>query len=294
MTEINKPGIYDNILEVIYHTDPCPEPSLSSSIAKVLFNRSPANAYQQHVRLGGGLDEKSRAHVDLGKVAHQVAIEGLTVEESVTFVKEDDWRKNVAKAARAEAEAANKVALLAKQEGQIRAMHSALIKSGAIPADIIHREVTMVWQENGFWIRVRPDIVVRTKSGKYHLYDFKSTGLVATPDGWGRNQIWEYAMQHGLYRRGAATLLGQPDIELDFIVQETEPPYVVSTMTFDDAGNEWTDHMAEAAIERWCDCMRTKQWPSYRRGIYILDTPHWIRERLEAEVYQGETREGGL
>ena len=45
-------GIHD-IPPREYHADPCPAPSLSRSIAKLLVERSPAHAYAAHPRLGG-------------------------------------------------------------------------------------------------------------------------------------------------------------------------------------------------------------------------------------------------
>ena len=44
---IGKAGIYTLSAEA-YHADPCPEPSLSASIANVLLQRSPAHARIQH------------------------------------------------------------------------------------------------------------------------------------------------------------------------------------------------------------------------------------------------------
>ena len=61
-------------------------------------------------------------------------------------------------------------------------------------------EATLIWQEpNGAWCRARPDALCPGL-----ICDVKTTTMAATPDGWGRRQMWEYAMQAGLYRRGYA------------------------------------------------------------------------------------------
>ena len=69
------PGIYE-IPATEYHADPCPEPSLSASVARTLIDRSPLHAWMQHPKLGGQQEEKPAARMSLGSAAHSVILQG--------------------------------------------------------------------------------------------------------------------------------------------------------------------------------------------------------------------------
>ena len=56
-----------------YHADPCETPSLSSSIARVLNDQSPAHAYLRHPRLGGAPSVHSK-QFDFGKSGHTLLL----------------------------------------------------------------------------------------------------------------------------------------------------------------------------------------------------------------------------
>jgi endonuclease/exonuclease/phosphatase family metal-dependent hydrolase len=49
--KISKPGIYRDFPTAAYFADPCPEPSFTQSLAKILIEQSPLHAYQAHPRL---------------------------------------------------------------------------------------------------------------------------------------------------------------------------------------------------------------------------------------------------
>jgi hypothetical protein len=51
MFKISRPGIYLDVAANDYHADPCPAPSFTQSIAKVLLEKSPAHARLAHPRL---------------------------------------------------------------------------------------------------------------------------------------------------------------------------------------------------------------------------------------------------
>ena len=53
---ITAPGIYRDIDALEYHSDPCPAPSLSSTIAKKLVSASAMHAFCEHPKLGGAND----------------------------------------------------------------------------------------------------------------------------------------------------------------------------------------------------------------------------------------------
>jgi hypothetical protein len=51
---IIQPGIYYDITPADYFADPCPEPSATQSVLKVLLDQSPAHARCEHPTPGPG------------------------------------------------------------------------------------------------------------------------------------------------------------------------------------------------------------------------------------------------
>ena len=81
-----------------YHLDPCPEPSLSASVARTLIDRSPLHAWMQHPKLGGQQEESQPARMSLGSAAHSVILEGDW--NSIMFIVADSFRTKAAQARR--------------------------------------------------------------------------------------------------------------------------------------------------------------------------------------------------
>src|ERR1017187_3250533 len=80
MFKIEKAGIYKDVADEEYRADPCPTPSLSQSIAKVLIAQSTLHAKEEHPRLktpDEADDEAGEKYVKaqaIGNAAHAVLI----------------------------------------------------------------------------------------------------------------------------------------------------------------------------------------------------------------------------
>ena len=83
---IDNPGIY-TIPLVEYIADPCPEPSLSASIAHTIVMESPLHAFIQHPRLNIGAIEHGSNKMDIGTIVHGMVLEG---DESRLVIVEPD------------------------------------------------------------------------------------------------------------------------------------------------------------------------------------------------------------
>ena len=183
MTKISEPGIYD-IPADDYHADPTPEPSLSSSIAKVLIARTPRHARLQHPRLNPNFERSHNKKYDIGIAAHAMLLEGEDV-----FVEVDarDFKSDAAKEARDAAYAAGKTPLLPHQIETVGAMnkaaHAQLDRHEEARGIFDHgkAEQTIIWQEAGIWCKARPDLIVSGGA----LWDYKTT-TDANPDVWQR------------------------------------------------------------------------------------------------------------
>ena len=277
---IDQPGIYE-IPATEYHADPCPEPSLSASVARTLIDRSPLHAWMQHPKLGKQQEDSQSDRMSLGSAAHSVILEGSWNSVEFLDINADSFRTKAAKEERDQIIAHGRTPLLEKDRGTIEAMYASFEKAG-IDRSGFEAERTMIWQDRiteaspQIWCRSRVDLL-----GDRLILDLKTTAIPATPERWGRNQIWDYAMQCGFYRRGYRALKGGKPPVFRFIVQETTPPYSVAQFAFDGAGLEYADYLADQAVWKWAECIKTQAWPSYAAGVNIMEAPYWVRERLE-------------
>ena len=275
---INTPGIYA-IPATEYHSDPCPEPSLSASVARTLIDRSPLHAWMQHPKLGGQQEEKPAARLSLGSAAHSVILQGDW--DSIGFIDADSYRTKAARDQRDYIVAAGGTPLLEKDRPTIEAMVAEFERSG-IDRRGFETERTLIWQDKAtesaptIWCRSRVDLL-----GHRLILDLKTTAVPATPERWGRTLLWDYAMQCGFYRRGWKALNGGTPPAFRFLVQETTPPYSVAQFSFDGAGLDYADYLAEQAVWKWSECIKAQSWPSYAAGVNVMEAPYWVRERLE-------------
>jgi hypothetical protein len=66
-------GIHDISAEA-YHADPAPVPSLSSTLARLILNRSPRHAWTAHPRLNPDYEGKDSKTFDIGRAAHRAVL----------------------------------------------------------------------------------------------------------------------------------------------------------------------------------------------------------------------------
>ena len=271
--------IHTDIAAAEYHADPAPEPSLSSSVARILVERSPKHAWWAHPRLNPDFaPDRGSDAAAIGSAVHAVALE--CDWDRIVFVDAPDWRTKAAKEARSDAILAGCIPLLEKNRWQVTGMVAGLAPLLPEPRTA---EATLMWREaNGAWCRARPDAM---QSGPGLIVDVKTTTLAATPDGWGRRAMWDYAMQCGLYRRAYARCSQYDDVlpAWRFVVQEQTAPYCAAVFTFDNEALAYCDALAERAIELWGACMSSGEWPGYPAGGHVAELPAWMRVKGEEE-----------
>ena len=275
---IDKPGIYD-IPATEYHADPCPEPSLSASVARTLVERSPLHAWMKHPRLSNQIVEQPPSKMALGTAAHSVILQGDW--SGIGFIAGDNYRTKVSKELRDKIIEIGGTPLLEKDRSTVEAMVAEFERAG-IDRRGMETERTLVWQDKAtesatpIWCRARVDLL-----GDRLILDLKTTAVPATPERWGRTLLWDYAMQCGFYRRGYRALKGGKPPAFRFLVQETTPPYSVAQFAFDEAGRDYADYLAEQAVWTWGECLKSQTWTSYPAGVNVIEAPYWVREKLE-------------
>ena len=156
------PGIHDISAEQ-YHADPCDEPSLSASVAKILCTKTPAHARLAHPRLSHLEPKPPTPAMDLGSAVHALVLQPEIAEEMILMVEETSWRTKMAKEQRDWARANDRVPLLSHVFDTAMEMSEAARRQiDRHPTGIFqdgHSEQTLIWQEegDGIWCRSRAD-----------------------------------------------------------------------------------------------------------------------------------------
>ncbi len=271
-----------------YHADPTPEPSLSSSIVKILCSSSPAHAQVAHPRLNPQAEDENATHFDIGTVAHAILLEGADV---VQLVDAPDWRTKIAQAQRDAARAKGKVPLLKGKFADVEQMVAAASEQLAPFSQLAifnHKygkpEQTVIWKEDDVWCRARIDWLHDDHTA---IDDYKSTSASANPDVLARTMFangWD--TQAAWYLRGLRAVgRAAQEREFRFVVQETYAPYALSVIGVGPDVLTIGEKKALYALERWRICLRTADWPAYPTRVCYPTLPAWEENRwLEKEL----------
>jgi PDDEXK-like domain of unknown function (DUF3799) len=292
MTEsIERPGIYHGMSAADYFADPCPQPSLTQSIAKLLIDRSPLHAWHAHPRLGGAGErerEDYTAALAIGNAAHKLL---LGRGKDVVIIEADSFRTKEAQAARDAVAARGKVPILAKHHHRAAAMvqvakeQLAQLVVGAIDGG--DSEVVLAWQEDGLWFRSMLDWFT-IPAGRTRVVDYKTSGMSCAPHAIGRmlaDAGWD--VQAAMHERGLDAL--DPDgagrRQHLFIAQENEEPYALTVCELGKSVRTMGHKKLEFATAIWRHCLANNDWPGYPSEIVRPELPGWAEQQwLDREI----------
>jgi hypothetical protein len=272
-------GQHDAIPADEYHADA----ALSSGIAKLLIERSPAHAWIAHRGLNPNWEPDDDGKFDIGTAAHRLLLEG---EDCMAIYVGNDWRTKDAKEFREEQREAGKVPLLAAQAERVNAMvEMARMQMDEQRTDLdLFRfgkpEQTILWKEEG-------DVACRARidwlhNETYVVDDYKTTTASADPRKWERTM---YGMggdvQVAFYLRGLSKIVGReiPPEHWRFVVQECYPPYALSVVSLAPSAYALAQDKVEKAISLWRKCLADDFWPAYPAKIASIEVPTWEEMR---------------
>src|SRR6266487_3828456 len=112
--KIEKPGLYPDMPVEDYFADPCPAPSFTQSLAKLLLEKSPLHAWYAHPRLNPDFRPDDDTSYDVGNIAHNLLI-GRGKQIVVLDEQFEDWRTKEARRLREEAAALGGLAVLSRK-----------------------------------------------------------------------------------------------------------------------------------------------------------------------------------
>lgn len=282
-------GIHFHVPAADYHADPCERPSLSSSVAKILIEKTPRHAWAAHPRLNPNFAANQDSKFDLGSAVHELMLGkgvGYTVIEAANYNGKD------AQMARQQAREAGRVPLLAEQYKQAvgitaEALHA--LDEMDIELNIARNEAVLVW-DDGVLCRAMVDSIGR---GMHQLWDIKTTSAGLSDFAISRHIVnFGYDLSAAFYIRGVEALFPElaGSVEFKWIFVETEPPYEIVVKEIDSTTLEYGRRKAEFAIAKWARCLASGKWPGYPRVVSRTSYPAWA----ESAWLDRELQEAGL
>lgn len=246
-------GIFPNVDEAEYHAD---RTSLSHSGAKLLLKAPALFKWEQdHPTFKRVFEFGSAAHkkvLGVGPLVVEIPADVLGSNGSIST--------NAAKAFIALAREQGHIPVKPDELQTIDAM-AARLEEHPLAMRLLQgeREVSAYCTDDATGVvrRARFDVL-----GTNILSDYK-TAASADPDTWLRAAVkYGYHTQHAWYLDLAADL-GHPAEAFAFIVQEKEPPYLVTVIEIPRELVEIGRRRNARALERFRDCTEADLWPGY-------------------------------
>lgn len=282
------PGVHDISAER-YHADLLrPVPTLSSTLARLVLNRSPLHAWTAHPRLNPDWESNDRKTFDIGRAAHRAVLgkggdylsypAELLASNGVASTKE-------AKAWAEDVRANGGTPLKSDEVDQIGAMADAVRRRLAamnIHFDPARSEMSALAEIGGVWCRAMIDNA--PADPRLPLYDLKSTED-ASPEACIRSVVnYGYDVQTAHYLAVWQAATGERR-KMRFVFVEKTAPFEVSVVELHSADNDDADWMLTAhskageARRIWCECLAADQWPGYPARVAVIGAPAWHNQK---------------
>jgi hypothetical protein len=297
--KIDKPGIYRGVESEHYFADPCPEPSLSQSLCKILIEQSPLHARMAHPRLAPPVleDEETEKYDKakaIGNAAHSLMIGR---GKSMAIIDHPNFTTKAAKEARAEAVAAGQEPILAKHFRTADAMFSAARMqldqiegcSRAFRVGSGDGEVVIANCEDGLWLRSMIDWITPDLR---EVWDLKTSGMSASPYSTGKLMAsagWH--LQAAMHERilDALDPEGAGRRKYRYVCQENEPPFALTVNEIGESALTIGRKQIQYAIDIWRRCVATDTWPAYPLRIIRPELPGWAETSwINREIHEYE------
>lgn len=286
-------GLHPGISDEIYHKDPALQPSLSCTLGKVLIGDSPRHAYFKHPRIGFSAappkDDSTKAK-DFGAIGHSLLL-GAGAHVEVGDFK--TWQSGDAKAFREVVRSRGNIPTLKKTYDRALAMQTGALDEFARLGfreqfDRSKKEVTIIWQKDGIWLRSKYDGLDVEESGdRATILDLKIVER-AHPDIIERQvSAMHYDLQGVFYPDGLTTLFPQLEGRVDFIFLFVESvwPHCCIPVRLSGEFQVLGGMKFTRAKTLWKMARETGVWPGYADGVVSVSPKPWdIAREMEQEI----------
>lgn len=276
--------------EADYHRDPAPQPSLSSTLARLILAKSPLHAWTAHPRLNPAWEPTEKKTFDIGRAAHRAVLgrgADYVAYPAEYLASNGAASTKEAKAWAEEQRAAGRTPLKADEVDQIGSMADAVQRQLAamgIRLDPARSEVAALAEIDGVWCRAMIDNA--PSDPRLPLYDLKSTAD-ASPEALAKTvATYGYDVQAAHYLTVWKAATGE-DRKFRIVFVEKEAPYGVSVAElYRKPGDEadWFDHadaLAADARRIWGECLTADRWPCYPARVAVIGAPGWHLTKME-------------
>jgi PDDEXK-like domain of unknown function (DUF3799) len=283
---VTEPGVYD-IPEDVYHADPVPGGSLSSTGARTILDCPAKFDYQ---RTAGQLPKRE---FELGHAAHK---EVLGVGKDNVALDFPNYKTKAAQEEQAFVRAQGKIPLLPHEVETVAAM-AEKIREHPIAGPLFTPgtglpEQSLFWRDEptGVMLRARFDWLRHAVPGHRLVIPDYKTSRSAHPDKV-QKAIAEYGyhIQGAWYRRLAMALgLAPDDCVFVLVAQEKTPPYLVTVVAPAESSLKWGDQLADHAIDIYRHSTETGHWRGYSDDVETRELPRYIEQQYEIAEERGD------
>jgi hypothetical protein len=287
---IAEPGVYDGVPAEVYHADPVPGGSLSSTGARLLM---PPNCPAKYRWYADNPQPPTRIF-DFGHAAHRYV---LGAGPDVVVVNADSWRTKAARAVKDQAHEAGEVPLLEAEHDRVLEMVAAVrrhpIAGPLFAAEAGAAEQTLVWRdpETGVWCRALYDWMRHRGEGRRLIVADYKTAASADP-----KAVAKAMNDHGYERQGdwylagarVLGLTGDLDPVFVLVVQEKEPPYLITVAQPNGFALRYAALANRKAIAVYRECAATGVWPGYADGVIDLPLPPYAEIQYQTAFERGD------
>jgi hypothetical protein len=280
------PGKYHDVSMRDYVMDSlCEQPTLSSSLANILLDRSPAHARLEHPRLSPRKEEDFSRVANFGSAVASMVFGG----PYIVPIDAIDYKGKDAKTARDQALASGLIPLLTEEHDRAKEVSYAVTRALVdLHTDALEYEHTIIFRQGKALCRSRPDAM---SQGLSMLIDLKVTGTNAREC---NRQFFSqgYDMQAAFMERAADSL--DPDgvgrREIIYLFAENEPPYCVVPIQVSEGTLTIARKKMNAAVNLWTRCLERNEWPGYQLTNTMTQRPSFeetawlIREETDQSI----------
>lgn len=278
--------------ESVYHTDPCPTPSLSSSCAKTIISKTLLHAWRSHPRSPNADPFQASKTMEIGKAVHAAVFGGADIQ----VIEFDSYQKRDAQKQRDAAIAAGLIPILAKDLPRIEAMADlASERFAGLYGGPYHAERVAIWRcpRSGGWRRGMLDTSAKAAP---IIVDYKTTDAAVDDEACIR-RIFDQGLhiQAAAYEEAMTVL--NPEwagrIEFYFQWQEQSNPHALSRpIKMSEAGMTLGREQWTIAGALWDAALKANKFPGYGHSPIEASPPPWEITRWENRMMEDETLNG--
>lgn len=276
-----------------YHNDPCPTPSLSASVAKVLLQKTPKHAWLIHPKLGGEPWEPNEA-MEHGDIIHA----GVLGEKRELVIPKDEsgepfqnYRKAEARRQRDEARAEGRLPVLDGDYARLKLAIQGVrerLEQLKISLEPGHCEVSAFWGEDGVQCRGRFDLF----EGGIWVTDLKTSRSIPFSDTEAQRKIvnmgWD--VQAAAYASAVERLIPElrGRVRMRWLFCENRPPFSIVQARASNALMEMGRAKWKKAVKKWGECLADDTWPRHPAPLEIWPSPWDYRDATGFELLEDQ------